>query len=474
MPNGTKITDEICIVGAGAAGITLAMHLQDCGIRCCLLESGGLKQDEATQSLHDIDNVGYPLRENFMARVRYFGGSCNVWAGRTMRLSPLDFERREWIPESGWPITYEDIKPYYQRAERLLKLPSIAISDKAEGLSASSNEERRLFQSPDVGPTVALWGVKPMRFGKAFGRTIRRSNTITLYLNANVTELVATDYGQSVKELVVKTMNQKRMTVQANTYVLATGGLENTRLLLNSRSQHRSGFGNEHDVVGRYYLDHPRAIFGSVHVNQSVRLPLLTGLPLADGKIQFGVAMSEQVQRNHGLVNSYASLEPQMSEFAEHLYGRSINAAKVLLRRGHAGSRFQFSKMNVDSARDIIYLLTPKEIMPHFLYRPYAMIKRLVRGRRELRKLTVINFCEQSPDPNSRVTVTQDRDALGTPKLKLDWRIGDDVRRSVHHLQRVLGKCVKNAGIGTMEPETTDIDALEFLSMHRTIWEQPA
>ena len=411
LPNGTNITDEVCIVGAGAAGISLAMHLQDYGIRCCLLESGGLKQDEATQSLYEIDNVGYPLRENFVARVRYFGGSCNVWAGRTMRLSPLDFERREWIPESGWPITYEDIKPYYQRAERLLKLPSIAISENAECFSASSTEERRLFQSPEVSPTIALWGVKPLRFGKAFGRTIRRSNLITLYLNANVTELVATDHGQSVKELVMKTMNQKRMTVQANTYVLATGGLENTRLLLNSRSQHSSGFGNENDVVGRYYLDHPRAIFGSIRVNQSVRLPLLTGLPLADGKIQFGVALSQQVQRDNGLVNSYASLEPQMSEFAERLYGRSINAAKVLLRRGHAGSRFQFPKMDVDSARDMIYLLTPKEIMPHFLYRPYAMLKRLVRRRRELRKLTVINFCEQSPDPNSRVTVTQERDA---------------------------------------------------------------
>ena len=98
------------------------------------------------------------------------------------------------------------------------------------------------------------------------------------------------------------------------------------------------------------------------------------------------------------MLNSYVSLEPALSEMAEKQYGRSINVMKVLLRHGYAGKRTSLSRIDTSGARDLIYLLTPKEIMPHFLYRPYAMLKRKVRKNRSVGHLTLINFCEQVPD----------------------------------------------------------------------------
>ena len=94
LADGTEIAADVCIVGAGAAGITLAQALEPTGAKICLLESGGLNIEEDVQALYDVDNTGYPIRENFMSRVRYFGGSCNLWAGRSMRMSPIDFEVR--------------------------------------------------------------------------------------------------------------------------------------------------------------------------------------------------------------------------------------------------------------------------------------------------------------------------------------------------------------------------------------------
>jgi choline dehydrogenase-like flavoprotein len=108
LESNSAITADICIVGSGAAGITLATEPDGGSQSICLVESGSYGLDEATQSLYDLEVNGYPMRENFMSRARYFGGSCNLWAGRSMKLTESGVMPREWIPRSGWPITYKD------------------------------------------------------------------------------------------------------------------------------------------------------------------------------------------------------------------------------------------------------------------------------------------------------------------------------------------------------------------------------
>jgi choline dehydrogenase-like flavoprotein len=109
LESGAVLTVDICIVGAGAAGITLCSAFAGTSLSVCLLESGSARVDETTQSLCDIEVVGHPLEADFMSRARYFGGTCNLWAGRSMKLTPFDLERREWISDSGWPIAHQDL-----------------------------------------------------------------------------------------------------------------------------------------------------------------------------------------------------------------------------------------------------------------------------------------------------------------------------------------------------------------------------
>ncbi len=455
LSDGAEIRVDVCIVGAGAAGITIAAELDGGSRSVCLLESGGQHLEEDVQALYDLDNVGYPIRENFMARVRYFGGSCNLWAGRAMKLSPVDFEARDWVPHSGWPVGSAELDRYTERAEKVLRLPAFGRFEDLSSLTDITDRERGLFDGAALQPSTVLWGTKPLRFGPVYREALARSANVRVYLGGNATEILANESRHEVQGVVARTMGGKRFTVIARTYVLACGGLENARLLLANE------LGNDHDNVGRYYLDHPRVLYGRIRLNKPARLPYLLGLPLADGKVQFGIGLSERVQREEGLLNSYLSLEPQLSKFAEEQYGRTVNVMKVLLRRGHAGGRFQFPASMTD-VREMIYLLTPKELMPHFLYRYYAMVKRLTRRTISASHLTVINFCEQAPNPDSRVTLGAERDRLGIRKLELNWRMGGDEVRSLRRLHELLGERVEATGVGTLETRFSETELPGF------------
>lgn len=307
QPNSLLNTD-ICVVGAGAAGITLSRELNGSAQSVCLVESGSYDPDEDTQALYDVDIAGYPVRENFMSRARYFGGTCNLWAGRGIKLTVLDLLKRDWVPNSGWPITYPELQRYYGRAEIILKLPSFDAFERNLQRDMSPSE-RTLFDNDDLKANIALWARKPLRFGAAYKSRLKRSRNVTVYLNANVTELTMNPAGNSIAEVQWTTLAGNRARVRAKRFVLACGGLENARLLLVSRTMQPNGIGNQFDLVGRFFMDHPRAVHGKVKLSGKQKLPLLLGIPVRDGIGQVGIQLSENVQRKERLLNNYLSME---------------------------------------------------------------------------------------------------------------------------------------------------------------------
>jgi choline dehydrogenase-like flavoprotein len=116
IPDDASIECDLCIVGGGAAGISMAREFADGPLRVILLESGGLEYDEATQELYDGRIAGNPIAELEVGRLRYFGGSSNHWHGYCRPFDPIDFEPRPWIPHSGWPFGPDELTPFYQRA----------------------------------------------------------------------------------------------------------------------------------------------------------------------------------------------------------------------------------------------------------------------------------------------------------------------------------------------------------------------
>ncbi len=458
LPEASTITADICIVGAGAAGIAVASELDGDAQTVCVIESGSYGPDENTQALYDLEVEGHPVRERFMSRARYFGGTCNLWAGRTMRLTPIDVTARDWIPHSGWPLPYEELARYYPQAARMLRLPSSDSIEKTVSRDRMSLLERTLFDNPDFQPSVAAWAKKPLRFGVVYRTQLRRSPNVSVYLNANVTDVQLNEAGTRVEQCTAVSLAGRTLCLRARRFVLACGGLETARLLLASRSVQRTGIGNQFDTVGRYYMDHPRAVFGKVTFSNPQKLPLLTGVPLSDGMAQLGIQFSEAAQRREQLLNNYLTLERHWSDQAAQTYQSVVRSMKIVLRRGYAGRRLSLSRAELATIPELIYLLAPRELLPHFLYSSARKLKqRLSKG---VRDLVIVNYCEQMPNPESRVYLGDKRDRLNMPLLVLDWKIRREETESLMRLQALLDCHLRRHGLGRIESREEFSDRL--------------
>jgi choline dehydrogenase-like flavoprotein len=459
QPNSILHAD-ICIVGAGAAGITLSSELNGSSQSVCLIESGSYDPDESTQALYDLEIAGYPVRENFMSRARYFGGTCNLWAGRGIKLTELDLAKRDWVPNSGWPITYSELQRYYDQAERILKLPSLDAFKNSTLRRSMSLSERTLFNNDDLKPNISLWAKKPLRFGAAFKSKLKRSRNVTVYLNANVTEVTMSPEGNSVAEAQWSTLRGNIARVRAKRFILACGGLENARLLLVSRTVHPNGIGNQFDLVGRFFMDHPRAVYGKVKLAGKQRLPLLLGIPVRDGIAQIGIQLSENMQRKERLLNNYLSLERHWSPHTAKAYSSFIYSMKILLRKGYSGNRFTLSGAKLAKIPELIYLLSPRELMPHSFYRAFKAVRDNLG--KDLTELTIVNYCEQVPNPESRVFLSQERDRLNMNRLILDWKIGAEETQTLARLQELLDHYLRKTHMGFVETDPGEMTHLPY------------
>ncbi len=254
LPSGTTLETELCIIGAGAAGITLALSLRDAGFRVLLLESGGLELEEATQALYEGEDRGVPNNDLDVSRLRFFGGTTNHWSGWCRPLEPVDFTPTDPSDIRAWPFSRADLEPYYRVAQTLCELGPYTYDDLAPWLKASG------MAALDVDPARlknALFQISPpTRFGAKYREDLERAGNLTVYLHANVLELETDATAGRVTGLRVTSLEGPPFRVTARIVVLATGGLENARLMLLSNRVQNAGLGNTHDVVGRYFMDH--------------------------------------------------------------------------------------------------------------------------------------------------------------------------------------------------------------------------
>lgn len=455
------LTADVAVVGAGAAGITLALELARLGREVLLIEGGSRTPDPEIQALHEIDCVGRPMRPNYLPRLRQFGGTCNLWAGRAMRLSPEDLRPRPAVPEGAWPLEAGELEALYAEAERILGLPTPGAFDPGRWLVQASAAERALLRTGNLVPTVSLWAVRPRRFAADFARPLESNRRIRILLGAQAIGLAETEEGGRVRAVRLRTLAGRDLEARARVVVLACGGLENARLLLLSTDRRPEGLGNGNGLVGRFFMDHPRAVWGRVELVPGAALRMLRGRPIPGGKVQLGLAAAPRIRAERGLLHHYLTLESEHSSYARERYDVAVQVAKRVLRRGHAGGRFDFKGVLASRTPDLLYLLTPKEILPHWAYRLAWSARALLPRRPRPERLVLVHFCEQPLDPESRVTLSDRRDALGVPMLRLDWRIQPEVVRAMEGLSDLLGKELVRTGLGRLlaereEPRFTD------------------
>ncbi len=434
LDDGSIIESELCIIGAGAAGITLARRFIASGLRVCLLESGGLRMERSTQQLYEGENVGLPY-ELDTTRSRYFGGSTNCWGGFSRPLEDYHFQARDWVPESGWPIGRAELEDYYGPAHEACGINT----DYRPAPVLSAVPEQNLQPLPLSGNNrlqTSLTQLSKDRrcFGKAYRTELEQAANVMVYLHANVVALEGTADGGSISAVQVRTLSGKRLRVQARWFVLAAGAIENARLLLASDTVEPAGIGNRHDQVGRYFMEHPRTVVAEVSLADGIEQATKAYLPryaLLRLPVAAELNLTYATQRDERLLDGAAYLELVLQgEEAE-----STRAAKQLFWDLWRGVRPR------QPMQQVAAVLSSPLSLATFGWGLISCSERFIRCRR------ITFIAEQCPNPDSRVTLVNETDALGMRKIRLDWRMTELDRRTVRRSAEILGDELARAGI---------------------------
>lgn len=397
---GATLEVDLCLVGGGAAGLSIAHLLEGSGLKVAVLEGGEHGYSESSQSLYMGPEDGTLLggRSFYLtsSRLRYLGGSSNHWQGWCRPLDPLDFESRPWVERSGWPIEQQDLEPYYQRAVALAEISEFDY----EAIERETRRQPFLMPSESGVETTFFHVSPPTRFGAVYGPGLEKSADTRLLLNANVTEIVTGESGEQVESVQVTGGDGQRYEVKARAFVLAAGAIENARLLLASRRVESAGIGNRNDLVGRYFMDHPLCEGGVIAI--------------PGRRTTMSVYKASRAKQRRHLIRGVLRLSDALQRQEELL-----NAVVVV--------RNQDQKDTTDLARAV----------------------KTMAGENSPRSKDGAYFGElhitgeQTPNPESRVTLADETDALGVPRARLDWRLtGQDAQ----NLQRTLEVVAERLG----------------------------
>jgi choline dehydrogenase-like flavoprotein len=415
IENNTLIEGDICIVGAGAAGITLALQFLNSSVKIILLEGGGFDYEPAMQDLYRGKNAGLPYYSLESSRLHYFGGTTGHWAGYCSEYDAIDFKKREWVPDSGWPISRSELDPYYQRASRILELQT-SLPD-ANTMKSSFEFDRNVIRNK-------MWYFSPpVRFGKKYRDTIINAGNITLYTYANVTNIIANENVFSVRELTVKNLAGKQHRVRAKKFVLACCAIQNARLLLASNTQAKKGLGNDNDLVGRHFMEHLEMNAADLFLPRPASLDLYR-LQFFYTTIRAELALTESRQKELQILNGTVALDP------------------VAITKEKSGGGEAYD--NGDTSSDPAASLKGWEEAEKY----FESGKYLKEKFNRTKQYTFFTRMEQSPNPSSRVTLDTVMDALGMPRVVLDWKLTALEKRSYRKLIETIGVACGVTGTG--------------------------
>jgi len=435
LDNNSTIEGDICIIGAGVAGISIALEWMNKNKKVILLEGGGFKYDDTVQNLYKGTLTGqkyYPMKSS---RIHAFGGTSSAWMGMCSPLDEIDFKKRDWINNSGWPINRKDLDPYYKRASPYLDLGPYEY-DVDYWTSKDPLYNPFQFDKDKIWNKMWQWS-SPTRFGIKYKEIIINSENINLYTYANVIDIKANEELSSINEVIIKNYANKKHKVRAKYFILACGAIQNSRILLASNSQNKNGLGNSEDLVGRYFMEHPEIISGEAWLIKPHKMKIYgIGTKGPQFPPRAEIAITEREQERLQILNGTIRLKNIISSryFKPNIETwQSENPNENIKNWGGKNHKSLLGKVKMK----INNLVESRTIGIENAYQLYIRL-------------------EQSPNPNSRVKLIKDKDSLGVPRVNLNWELTSLEKISIKKIIETLGLELGSFDIGR-------VNLLEFL-----------
>jgi choline dehydrogenase-like flavoprotein len=426
---------DVCIIGTGPAGMTIARELSGTSLRVTLLESGGAERQEEVDTLNEIESVGWPrVMDQWLVRNRVVGGSSNTWTGRCAPFDDIDFQSRDWVPYSGWPFTINDMMPYIDRSSKYLGL----------GIGNGITDDRIWALSGHQQPTIeldtdklipAFWQFSRdpinqydrVRFGRLAPDL---GSNVTLITNATVLRINATETAAAVESVEFAGVGGRRWTLPASAVVLCAGGIENARLLLSSDNVASQGLGNDKDLVGRFLMDHPRGTVARFPLNKAKgvlsKFASFKSHAAGANLFQPGVRLSPTIQRSEQLLNCATWVDERLAP------DDPWDALIHFLRR------------EPNARPDVRAMLANSGLLIYGLKEHFISHRALPR---KLAEITLEAMCEQPPNPDSRIVLSDRRDRLGMRISRIDWRVTEEEARAMRRVAELMVDQLISMGI---------------------------
>lgn len=452
LPSGTVIEADVCIVGTGPAGLVVAGALEGTGLRVAVLERGGLPGRPGQLGRERVPVTPDSDFEPPPHVPSRFGGAANEWivrlpwmhsGVRMVPLSPLDLERRSWVPNSGWPISWDELERYYRRANDVLGLDGWNYS--VDEWAGDGDEP---LQLEPHGFTTAMERFPRARlFTRDRLSDMKRSEHVTVYLNAPVGNLCRS--GDRVEELEIDNGTRARLRVRSSYVVLAGGGLRTPRLLLTADDGR--GIGNDHDMLGRYYMDHLRVATGAIMPSKTAVFKAMGLYDLvagAEGPRAGKIVPTAELLRREELLNSAAMVLPRPNDELLALFGRTTSPPDRPPPRRWSSSTPRTALQAVVVGTELA--IRQRRVVP----RVDAGWSRLTRSDRVWSHFWVEHQIEQAPDPSNRIMLADRIDKFGRREIELCWKWSDGDLASLAATQSLFGTAIEGAGLGRFIPET--------------------
>lgn len=457
LPAGSSLTATVAIIGSGPAGTTLALELARYGIDVLVLDGGGLTPAKETQDSLRGDAASQQVESLDKVREKRVGGTSHRWGGRT---APFDSTEFDGVAGPAWPITREELLPHYRRAAHLLDVGRWEWT----AHQAIEGAPQHLFDEPsDLVDDEPIWRWSPpTKFGDVFRERLGDSPNVRLLHHANVTALHRDSSGR-IGSVEVQPVPGRRVDVTAETVVVATGGLETARLLLHS------GIGTEHDQVGRHFMIHPIGEVGRLTLTDPASAPTVaTFAKSRDGVwVRRLLQLREEVRREHGLLNMGFAvwyLDPRDPAHGDALLSAFALARKALFHTGGfkaSGMHSRYAESG-DTAAHLRNLVGDVPGLARFAVR--FTRDRWIDSRQRASFTQVsargeyrIRFdAEQTPDPDNRVALSDETDAWGVPRLRVEHRVSEQDRTNMHRSLELLAEGINASGWARYEPPTLE------------------